>query len=119
MERADKLIICAIQGFAVGGGLQLPLACDIHILTKDTILGLPASKEGFNPGLGTYRLPRYIGPDPAAHGNLRRQYRWNRRAAYRGLVDCAVKPAEFDREVEAPTQRYLDLSSEGARSESL
>ncbi|MAF39584.1 MAG: hypothetical protein CL696_12030 [Chloroflexi bacterium] len=83
LERADKLIICAIQGFAVGGGLQLPLACDIHILTKDTILGLPASKEGFNPGLGTYRLPRYIGPDPAAHGNLRRQYRWNRRAAYR------------------------------------
>ncbi len=36
-----------------------------------------------------------------------------------GLVDYAVKPAEFDREVEAPTQRYLDLSSEGARSESL
>ena len=36
-----------------------------------------------------------------------------------GLVDCAGKPAEFDREVEAPTQRYLDLSSEGARSESL
>ena len=61
LERADKLIICAIQGFALGGGLQLPLACDIRIATTDAVLGLPAAKEGFIPGLGTYRLPRYIG----------------------------------------------------------
>ena len=61
LERSDKLIVCAIQGYAIGGGLQLPLACDIRIATEGAVLGLPAAKEGFIPGLSTYRLPRYIG----------------------------------------------------------
>ena len=57
LEPSDKIIICAIQGYALGGGLQLPLACDIRIATEDAVLGLPAAKEGFIPGLGAYRLP--------------------------------------------------------------
>ena len=50
-----------MHGYSLGGGLQLALACDIRIATENCILGLPAIKEGIIPGLGTFRLPRYIG----------------------------------------------------------
>ena len=119
LERADKLIICAIHGFALGGGLQLPLACDIRIATEDAVLGLPAAKEGFIPGLGTYRLPRYIGLGRAKRMALSGENIDGLEALRIGLVDYAVKPSEFDREVEALTQRYLAFSSEGARQTKL
>ena len=119
LELADKLIICAIQGFALGGGLQLPLACDIRIATEDAVLGLPAAKEGFIPGLGTYRLPRYIGLGRAKRMALSGENVDGLEALRIGLVDYAVKPQDFDREVESLTQRYLAISSEGARQTKL
>ena len=119
LERASKLIICAIHGFALGGGLQLPLACDIRIATEDAVLGLPAAKEGFIPGLGTYRLPRYIGLGRAKRMALSGENIDGLEALRIGLVDYAVKAGDFDREVESLTQRYLDLSSEGARQTKL
>ena len=119
LEQADKLIICAIQGFALGGGLQLPLACDIRIATEDAVLGLPAAKEGFIPGLGTYRLPRYIGLGRAKRMAISGENVDGLEALRIGLVDYAVKPQDFDREVETITQRYLDLCSEGARQTKL
>ena len=60
-ETMDKLVVCLIHGYAVGGGLQLALAADIRVCTPSAQLGLPAIKEGLIPGLGTYRLARYIG----------------------------------------------------------
>ena len=119
LERADKIIICAIQGFALGGGLQLPLACDIRIATEDAVLGLPAAKEGFIPGLGTYRLPRYIGLGRAKRMAISGENVDGLEALRIGLVDYAVKPEDFDRQVEDITQRYLVLSSEGARQTKL
>ncbi|MCH8988916.1 MAG: enoyl-CoA hydratase/isomerase family protein [Chloroflexi bacterium] len=119
LELADKLVVCAIQGFALGGGLQLPLACDIRIATEDAVLGLPAAKEGFIPGLGTYRLPRYIGLGRAKRMALSGENVDGLEALRIGLVDYAVKPQDFDREVETLTQRYLAISSEGARQTKL
>src|ERR1700752_3652477 len=58
LEQAEKILICAMQGYALGGGLQLALACDIRVSTEDCQLRLPATKEGIIPGLGTFRLPR-------------------------------------------------------------
>ena len=119
LELADKLIICAIHGFALGGGLQLPLACDIRIATEDAILGLPAAREGFIPGLGAYRLPRYIGLGRAKRMAISGENVDGLEAQRIGLVDYAVKSQDFDREVESLTQRYLALSSEGARQTKL
>ena len=119
LEQADKLIICAIQGFALGGGLQFALACDIRIASEDAVLGMPAAKEGFIPGLGTYRLPRYIGLGRAKRMAISGENVDGLEALRIGLVDYAVKPEDFDREVEALTQKYLALSSEGARQTKL
>ena len=119
LELSDKLVLCAIQGYALGGGLQLPLACDIRIATTDCKLGLPAAKEGFIPGLGTYRLPRYIGLGRAKRMALSGESVDGNEALRIGLVDYVAEPHQFDAEVEALTQRYLSISSEGARQTKL
>jgi E-phenylitaconyl-CoA hydratase len=57
----DKPIICAINGYAVGGGLELALACDICIASENAKLGLSEAKIGSIPGSGgIQRLPRTI-----------------------------------------------------------
>ena len=119
LELSDKLVLCAIQGYALGGGLQLPLACDIRIATPDAQLGLPAAKEGFIPGLGTYRLPRYVGLGRAKRMALSGENVDGNEALRIGLVDYLVSSNDFDVEVEAHTQRFLSFSSEGARQTKL
>jgi enoyl-CoA hydratase/carnithine racemase len=119
LELSDKLVLCAMQGYALGGGLQLPLACDIRIATPDCQMGLPAAKEGFIPGLGTYRLPRYIGLGRAKRMALSGENVDGNEALRIGLVDYVVDAGNFYAEVEALTQRYLSISSEGARQTKL
>jgi enoyl-CoA hydratase/carnithine racemase len=58
--------IAAIRGYALGGGMQLALACDLRIATHGTKLALPEHKYGLLPDLGgTYWLPRIVGPAKA------------------------------------------------------
>lgn len=55
-------VIAALHGFAVGGGLELALACDLRVAAPGTRLGLPETTRGLIPGYGgTQRLPRLIG----------------------------------------------------------
>lgn len=119
LEQADKLVLCAMHGFALGGGLQLPLACDIRIATEDCIIGLPAAKEGFIPGLGTFRLPRYIGLGRAKRMAISGENVDGTEALRIGLVDYLVKAETFDAQVEELVQKYLSFSSEGARQTKL
>ena len=58
--------IAAMRGYALGGGLQLALACDLRIAARGTKLGLLEHKYGLLPDLGgTYWLPRIVGPAKA------------------------------------------------------
>ncbi|HTG15230.1 MAG TPA: enoyl-CoA hydratase/isomerase family protein [Blastocatellia bacterium] len=67
MENTQKLIIAAINGHAVGGGLEIALACDVRIAKKGPgMLGVPEINLGLLPGMGgTQRLPRVIGKGKA------------------------------------------------------
>jgi enoyl-CoA hydratase len=62
LERMPKPVIAAVNGFALGGGLELALACHIRIASSRAKFGLPEAKLGIIPGYGgTVRLPRLVG----------------------------------------------------------
>jgi enoyl-CoA hydratase/carnithine racemase len=113
LEQAEKILICAMHGYALGGGLQLALACDIRIATEDCQIGLPAIKEGIVPGLGTLRLPRYIGLGRAKWMALSGDNIDGRRAYDIGLIDHVVKTETFDADVSALVKQYARVCSEG------
>lgn len=109
METMDKVVIAGIQGYCVGGGLQLAIACDVRIAADDAILGLPAVQEAFIPGMGTYRLPRLIGMGPARHLILSGE-NVDAREAYRiGMVNKVVPRASLEDELEQWAVRYLQV----------
>lgn len=62
MEALGKPVLAAINGYALGGGLELALACDVRFASHDSKLGLPEVSLGIIPGYGgTVRLPRLVG----------------------------------------------------------
>ncbi|MUK86931.1 enoyl-CoA hydratase [Ornithinibacillus sp. L9] len=66
MENFSVPIIAAIHGAALGGGLELAMACHIRIVAENAKLGLPELNLGIIPGFaGTQRLPRYVGTSKA------------------------------------------------------
>jgi enoyl-CoA hydratase/carnithine racemase len=115
LEQAEKILLCAMHGYALGGGLQLALACDIRIATEDCKLGLPATKEGIIPGLGTLRLPRYVGLGRAKWLALSGENVDGRRAYEIGLIDHLIKAENFEAETRSLLDRYSRVCSEGTR----
>ena len=66
LEFSNKPVVAAINGPALGGGLETALCCNYRISTKVSILGLPEVNLGLLPGAGgTQRLPRVVGPAQA------------------------------------------------------
>ena len=67
IEASDKPVVAAINGAALGGGLEIALACHRRIAAPEAKLGLPEVKLGIVPGAGgTQRLPRLVGIERAA-----------------------------------------------------
>lgn len=67
IELASQPVIAAVNGFALGGGCELALACDIRIGSKSAVFAQPEVSLGIPPGWGgSQRLPRVIGPGMAA-----------------------------------------------------
>jgi enoyl-CoA hydratase/carnithine racemase len=119
LETCDKIIIAAINGWCLGGGLQLALACDVRIARSDSQLGLPAVKECLIPGMSVFRLPRFIGLGRAKRLILSGENITARQALDMGLVEYVFEPAEFADKVEQVAGAFLKTASVGARQAKL
>ena len=93
IENLEKPVIAAVNGFALGGGCELALACDLRIASSKAKFGQPEVGLGITPGFGgTQRLSRLIGSSNAKlliyTGNI-----IDANEAYRmGLVNSVVEP---------------------------
>lgn len=106
MELLGKPIIARIQGFALGGGLELAMACHLRIASDKAKLGLPEITLGLLPGFGgTQRMLRLAGRGAALELCLLGQPIEAARAHQLGLVTRVVAADQLDAEVEAVATR--------------
>jgi enoyl-CoA hydratase/carnithine racemase len=96
LERLAVPVIAAINGFALGGGCELALGCDLRWAASTAEFGCPEVTRGIIPAAGgTQRLSRLLGPSRAM-GLVLTGRRINAEEAYRiGLVDAVVSPADL------------------------
>ncbi len=97
LERLTKPVIAAVNGYALGGGCELAMACHIRVATSNAIFGQPEVKLGLIPGYGgTQRLPRLIGRGRALEILLTGKNVNAEEALRIGLVNAVCEPAELD-----------------------
>jgi len=110
VEAHDAVTIAAVNGYALGGGCELALACDLRIAAENAVFGLPEPSLGIIPGAGgTQRLPRIVGMGRAKEMILTGA-RWDaRRALEVGLVSEVVPGARLMEAARATAGRVLEL----------
>jgi enoyl-CoA hydratase len=100
LEELDKITIAAVDGNAVGGGLEITMACDFVIATERAKWGMPEVDIGITPGWGgTTRLPRLIGRRRAKEINLLGALHPARKAVDWNLWNRVVPNDQLDAEV--------------------
>ena len=108
LETLGKPSICAINGFALGGGCELALSCSIRIASKTAKLGQPEVKLGIIPGYGgSQRLPRLVGRGRALELLLSGEPVSAAEAHRIGLVNEITAPVELVPRAEAIAQKII------------
>ncbi|WP_223479730.1 enoyl-CoA hydratase-related protein [Oricola indica] len=112
IEAFSKPLVAAVNGYALGGGLELALLCDVIVASKTAQFATPEIKIGSFPGDGgTQRLPRLVGKSFAMQMVLTGMMVSAELAERKGLISEAVEPDEL-------LPRALEIASEIARMSS-
>lgn len=110
IEQLPAPVIAAIDGPALGGGLEMALACDMRIVASNVKLGLVETKLGIIPGAGgTQRLPRILNPAIAKELIFTARQITGKEAKNLGIVNHAVEP---NQDGDAAFQKALQLAME-------
>ncbi len=92
-EDLDVPKVCAINGIALGGGLEMALSCDFRVMSSKAQVGFPEVKLGLYPGFGgTVRSPRIMGVDNAVEWICAGGQHRADKALKDGMVDAVVEP---------------------------
>jgi enoyl-CoA hydratase/carnithine racemase len=106
IHSAGPPVLAAVEGYALAGGFELMLACDVAIVRDDAVIGDQHSRAGVIPGGGsTQRLPRLVGRQRALGLILTGDHLSGTQAADWGLAYRAVGAAEFDRATDELAER--------------
>jgi len=112
LEKFPKPIIAAVNGFALGGGLELAMACHFRIASDNAKLGLPEVTLGLIPGYGgTQRLPKLVGKGRAAQMIFTAEMIAAQRAYEIGLVNEVVSQSELLDRARAIASKIVSNSS--------
>jgi enoyl-CoA hydratase/carnithine racemase len=116
LPEAPFLSIAAIDGYALGGGLELAMACTLRIVSEDARLGVPEVKLGLLPGAGgTQRLPRLVGRSIALDLTMSGRSMAGTEAAGCGLADRLVSDPVGEAEewahelAQGPVEAYREI----------
>jgi enoyl-CoA hydratase/carnithine racemase len=108
IENLGKPVIACINGFALGGGCEIAMACTMRLASTNAKLGQPEVKLGIIPGYGgTQRLPRLVGKGIAMQLVLAGEMITAEEAHRIGLVNEVVAPAELIPRAEANSQKII------------
>lgn len=110
IELAEKPVIAALNGFALGGGAELSLACDLRLAAESAKIGFPEMQLGLFPGAGgSQRLPRLVGHHRAKLIMIEGRRFTAAEALDIGLVDRVVPDAEFETALAEQASRWAAL----------
>jgi len=116
LEAMEKPSIAAVNGFALGGGCELAMACDFRIATTSAKFGQPEVGLGITPGFGgTQRLPRLVGPGMAKQMLYTADIIDANEALRIGLVNSVVAPEELMDFVKKIAKRILSKAPVAVR----
>src|SRR5437016_10559434 len=116
LETIGKPSICAINGFALGGGCELALSCTIRMASKTAKLGQPEVKLGILPGYGgSQRLARLCGKGMAHELCLTGEMITAEEAYRIGLVNRIQEPAELNPAAEAIAEKLIANAPSSAK----
>jgi enoyl-CoA hydratase len=106
LEELDQITIASVDGFCVGGGLEITMACDFVICSQRSKWGMPEVDWGITPGWGgTTRMARLIGRRMTKEINLLGALHPAQRGLELGIFNCVVADDQLD----AETQKLVDL----------
>jgi enoyl-CoA hydratase len=111
VEDFPKPVIAMINGYALGGGCELAMACDIRVASTTAKLGQPEIKLGIIPGGGgTQRLPRLVGEGKAMELILTGDMISAEEAERLGLVNYVVPPEQLEKKTMEVAARIAEMS---------
>lgn len=116
LEELDKITISAVDGYAVGGGLEITMACDFVVATERAKWGMPEIDVGITPGWGgTTRMARLIGRRMTKEINMLGALHPARRAVELGLWNRLVPDDGLESEVDKLVEVLLSKNQQGLR----
>ena len=107
LANLPAITIAAVQGYCLGGGLQLAIACDLLVASTDAIFSIPAVKEGVVADLGPMRLARLIGASKAKYLSLLGRRFSAKEGLEMGILHEVVEPGELQQHARNLAQELL------------